>query len=230
LEPAIETRGLTRTFGPVRAVDAIDLAVPAGRVFGFLGPNGSGKTTTIRLLLGLLRPTAGEARLLGESAGPGAPVVTRVGALVERPAFYPYLSAAENLLVFGVTAGLAEGPRRIRSGALLTRVGLADVGGRGVGGFSTGMRQRLAFALALLREPELLVLDEPTNGLDPAGVVEVRRRLPTPPRQDYTPPGPEAAFARAAEHACSDTRPAVPRTRRSQGGGGDPGIGRNPRW
>jgi len=110
LEPAIETRGLTRTFGPVRAVDAIDLVVPAGRVFGFLGPNGSDKTTTIRLLLGLLRPTAGEARLLGEPAGPGAAVVARVGALVERPAFYPYLSAAENLLVFGVTAGLAEGP------------------------------------------------------------------------------------------------------------------------
>ena len=177
MEPAIETRGLTRTFGPVRAVDAIDLVVPARRVFGFLGPNGSGKTTTIRLLLGLLRPTAGEARLLGEPAGPRAPVVARVGALVERPAFYPYLSAAENLLVFGVTAGLAEGPLRARVPTLLARVGLADVGERGVGGFSTGMRQRLALALALLREPELLVLDEPTNGLDPAGVVEVRQLI-----------------------------------------------------
>src|SRR5450759_5039687 len=160
-----------------RAVAAIDLAVPAGRVFGFLGPNGSGKATTIRLLLGLLRPTAGEARLLGEPAGPGAAVVARVGALVERPAFYPYLSAAENLLVFGVTAGLAEGPLRARVPTLLARVGLADVGERGVGGFSTGMRQRLALALALLREPELLVLDEPTNGLDPAGVVEVRQLI-----------------------------------------------------
>ena len=177
MEPAIETRGLTRTFGQVRAVDAIDLQVPAGGVFGFLGPNGSGKTTTIRLLLGLIRPTAGEARLLGEPAGPRAPVVARVGALVERPAFYPYLSAAENLLVFGVTAGLAEPPLRARIPSMLARVGLADVGGRAVGGYSTGMRQRLAFALALLRQPELLILDEPTNGLDPAGVVEVRQLI-----------------------------------------------------
>ncbi len=177
VEPAIETHRLTRTFGPVRAVDSIDLAVPAGRVFGFLGPNGSGKTTTIRLLLGLIRATSGEARLLGEPTGPRAPVVTRVGALVERPAFYSYLSATENLLVFGVTAGLDEHPLRARLPAALARVGLADVGRRGVGGFSTGMRQRLALALALLREPELLILDEPTNGLDPAGVVEVRQLI-----------------------------------------------------
>jgi ABC-2 type transport system ATP-binding protein len=171
---AIETTGLARRFGAVRAVDGIDLHVPDGSVFGFLGPNGSGKTTTIRMLVGLVRPTAGSARLLGEPVGPRAPVVRRVGVLVERPAFYPFLSPVENLVLFGVTAGLEEGPLRARSERLVERVGLGDARRRRVGEFSTGMRQRLAIALAVLGDPPLLILDEPTNGLDPAGVAEVR--------------------------------------------------------
>jgi ABC-2 type transport system ATP-binding protein len=127
-------------------VDGIDLAVPEGSVFGFLGPNGSGKTTTIRMLVGLVRPTAGRARLLGEEVSPGASVVRRVGALVERPAFYPFLSPLENLTLFGVTAGMAEAPLRARLPALIERVGLDEAADRHVGGFSTGMRQRLAIA------------------------------------------------------------------------------------
>ena len=174
---SIETAALARRFGEVRAVDGIDLHVPTGSVFGFLGPNGSGKTTTIRMLLGLVRPTAGEARLLGERVTAGAPVVARVGALVERPAFYPFLSPLENLLLFGVTAGEPEAALRGRLPGLIGRVGLEGAIRRPVGGFSTGMLQRLALGLALLRDPELLILDEPTNGLDPAGVVEVRELI-----------------------------------------------------
>jgi ABC-2 type transport system ATP-binding protein len=174
---AIETTGLARRFGAVRAVDGIDLQVPEGSVFGFLGPNGSGKTTTIRMLVGLVRPSAGEAQVLGETVRPGAAVIRRVGTLVERPAFYPFLSPAENLVLFGVTAGVPEGPLRERADALVERVGLADARRRRVGDFSTGMRQRLAIALAMLHEPPLLILDEPTNGLDPAGVAEVRAMI-----------------------------------------------------
>jgi len=171
---AIETDRLAKRFGPVRAVDGIDLAVPEGSVFGFLGPNGSGKTTTIRMLVGLVRPTAGSVRVLGETIVPGSPVVRRVGALVERPAFYPFLSPLENLALFGITAGMSQAQLRARLPALIARVGLGEAADRRVGGFSTGMRQRLAIALAILREPPLLILDEPTNGLDPAGVAEVR--------------------------------------------------------
>ncbi len=170
----IETTGLARRFGSVRAVDGIDLAVPQGSVFGFLGPNGSGKTTTIRMLVGLVRPSAGQALVLGEPVSPGAAVVRRVGALVERPAFYPFLSPIENLLLFGVTYGMRESSVRARLPQLIERVGLGEAAERHVGGFSTGMRQRLAIALAILHEPPLLILDEPTNGLDPAGVAEVR--------------------------------------------------------
>ena len=146
---AVETTGLARRFGSVRAVDGIDLHVPEGSVFGFLGPNGSGKTTTIRMLLGLVQPHAGEARLFGERVVVGADVIKRVGALVERPAFYPFLTPLENLALFGVTAGLPEGPLRARLPALVDRVGLGEAADRNVGGFSTGMRQRLAIALAI---------------------------------------------------------------------------------
>ncbi len=176
-DPVITTRGLTKHFGTVRALDDLDLAVPRGSVFGFLGPNGSGKTTTIRLLLALVRPTDGEARVLGQPVEPGAPVLGQVGALVERPAFYPYLSAFENLRVFAAARGLREPGARTACLSALERVGLADVAQRKVGGFSTGMRQRLGIGLAMLDAPPIIILDEPTSGLDPEGTVDVRNLI-----------------------------------------------------
>ncbi len=172
--PVIATAGLMKRFKDVDAVAGIDLRVPSGGVYGFLGPNGAGKTTAIRMLLGLLRPTRGSASLFGEVVAPGRPVLDRVGALVERPAFYPYLSAADNLHLLGLSRGID----RSRLGAVvpeaLDRVGLADAARRKAGRFSTGMRQRLGIAAALLGRPDLVVLDEPANGLDPNGVVDVR--------------------------------------------------------
>jgi ABC-2 type transport system ATP-binding protein len=173
MDAAIEARGLVRHFGAVAAVDGIDLTVPVGSVYGFLGPNGSGKTTTIRMLLGLLRPERGTVRLMGGSPRDAASLA-RVGALVERPALYPYLSARENLLLFATLAGMTghEADRAIDEA--LSVVGLGAVARRKAGGFSTGMLQRLSMALVLLRNPSLVILDEPTNGLDPGGVVDVR--------------------------------------------------------
>jgi ABC-2 type transport system ATP-binding protein len=173
MDAAIEARGLVRHFGSVPAVDGVDLSVPVGSVYGFLGPNGSGKTTTIRLLLGLLRPDRGTVRLMG--GPPRDPAcLARVGALVERPALYPYLSARENLLLFAALAGMAGRDANLATDRALSIVGLGAVARRKAGGFSTGMLQRLSIALALLRDPTLVILDEPTNGLDPAGVVDVR--------------------------------------------------------
>jgi ABC-2 type transport system ATP-binding protein len=154
-------------------VDDIDLYVPRGSVYGFLGPNGSGKTTTIRLLLGLLRPDRGSISLLGGSPHDAA-CLAQVGAVVERPAFYPYLSAHENLRLFATLAGMPSNVGAAAADRALGIVDLATVARRKVDGFSTGMKQRLAVALALLRDPTLVILDEPTNGLDPGGVVEVR--------------------------------------------------------
>ncbi|MGH2463990.1 MAG: ABC transporter ATP-binding protein, partial [Candidatus Limnocylindrales bacterium] len=143
----------------------------------FLGPNGAGKTTTIRMLVGLLAPTSGTASLLGEPVLPGSTDLRHVGALVERPAFYSYLSAVDNLRLFAAAHGAADRDARTLIGPALERTGLAPVARRKVGGFSTGMRQRLGLALAILHQPRLVILDEPTNGLDPAGVVEVRAIL-----------------------------------------------------
>jgi ABC-2 type transport system ATP-binding protein len=173
----IETRGLVKTFAEARAVDGIDLDVPAGGVFGFLGPNGAGKTTTIRILAGLLWPTRGSARVLGQPVRPGAPVLHRVGCLIERPALYPYLSATDNLRVLATARGLPAETLPSLIAAALDRVGLGGVARRRAGGFSTGMRQRLALAAAFLGGPELVILDEPTNGLDPNGVVDVRELI-----------------------------------------------------
>ena len=174
---AIESRGLTKRFGGGRAaVDAIDLVVPRGSVYGFLGPNGSGKTTTIRMLLGLVRPSAGTSSLLGERIPQGGQaVLPRVGSLVEGPAFHPYLSGRANLQRLDA-ADLTADPRtaRQRIDAALDRVGLLAAAGKRYRAYSLGMRQRLAIAAALLRPRELLVLDEPTNGLDPQGTREVR--------------------------------------------------------
>jgi ABC-2 type transport system ATP-binding protein len=162
---AIETRGLTRRFGSLVAVDKLDLRVPRASVYGFLGPNGAGKTTTIRVLLNLIRPDAGEIRFFG---GPLA--LDRVGALVEMPSLYGHLTGRENL---EVTRRLINGSRAALQRALAI-VKLEHAADRLVREYSLGMRQRLGIALALLSEPELLILDEPTNGLDPAGIHEIR--------------------------------------------------------
>ncbi len=174
---AVRTSGLTKRFrsGQV-AVDGIDLDVPVGAVYGFLGPNGSGKTTTIRMLLGLVAPTAGEVALLGRPIPAGArDVLPRVGVLVEGPAFHPYLSGLANLVRLDAADATADPrTRRTRIGQALERVGLSAAAGKRFRQYSLGMKQRLALAAALLQPRDLLVLDEPTNGLDPQGTREVR--------------------------------------------------------
>ncbi|AZZ48567.1 multidrug ABC transporter ATP-binding protein [Rathayibacter rathayi] len=175
-ELAVETRGLTKRFGRQEAVSQLDLAVPRGAVFGFLGPNGSGKTTTIRMLLALAAPTEGSITLLG-SAMPrrASDVLPRVGALVEGPAFYPFLSGAANLRRFDAAeAGTSPRTRNARAQEALARVGLSAAARKKVGSYSLGMKQRLGIAVALLSPRDLIVLDEPTNGLDPQGTREVR--------------------------------------------------------
>lgn len=176
---AVQSEGLGKRFGRQVAVDAVDLAVPRGAVYGFLGPNGSGKTTTIRMLLGLVRPTTGGHRLLGEPMPDGAArVLPRIGALVEGPAFHPYLSGLENLRRLDAADRTAD-PRTAsaRIGAALDRVGLGAAADKRYRAYSLGMRQRLALAAAILRPRDLLILDEPTNGLDPQGTREVRALL-----------------------------------------------------
>ncbi|MFE5410656.1 ABC transporter ATP-binding protein [Microbacterium sp. NPDC056569] len=175
-ELSIETSGLTKRFGAQTAVDAVDLAVPRGAVYGFVGPNGSGKTTTIRMLLGLLRATDGQARVLG-SPMPRAldTVLPRVGALVEGPAFLPFLTGEQNLHRFDAAdRHSSRRTRESRVGAALERVGLTHAARKKAHAYSLGMKQRLGLANALLMPRELLVLDEPTNGLDPQGTREVR--------------------------------------------------------
>ena len=173
----IVTRGLTKRYrGGQLAVDGLDLAVPAGSVFGFLGPNGSGKTTTIRMLMGLIAPTSGTARVLGRPM-PRATrtVLPHVGALIEGPALYGFLSGRDNLLRYD-SADPAADPRtrRARVATALDRVGLTAAAGKKAKAYSLGMKQRLGLAAALLQPRELLVLDEPTNGLDPQGMREIR--------------------------------------------------------
>ena len=173
---AVSTTGLTKRFGHQVAVDALDLHVPSGAVYGFLGPNGSGKTTTIRMLLGLVRPTSGEVGMLGQQLPTGlVDVLPRVGALVEGPAFHPYLSGRDNLARLDSVDRTTE-PRsaRARVDGALDRVGLLAAATKHYRAYSLGMRQRLAIASTLLRPRDLLVLDEPTNGLDPQGTREVR--------------------------------------------------------
>jgi ABC-type multidrug transport system ATPase subunit len=179
MSPVIRTRGLVKRYGRVRAVDGIDLDVQAGDVYGFLGANGSGKTTTVRMLLGLVLPTSGEIDLLGERMPrAGRRVLPRVGALIEGPAHYGHLSGRENLSLLDASGrGGSWRTRRHRVDEALEQVGLGGVGRRPVKAYSLGMRQRLGLAGALLRRPELLVLDEPTNGLDPQGITEVRELL-----------------------------------------------------
>lgn len=173
---AIATRGLTKRFGDVAAVDGVDLSVPVGAVFGFLGPNGSGKTTTIRMLLGLISPSAGTWELFGQAMpGSASQALGRVGALIEGPAFYPWLSGQANLArLDAVGPDGRSSTRRVRIGEALSRVGLSAAANKKYRAYSLGMRQRLGLAAALLRPRDLLILDEPTNGMDPQGTREIR--------------------------------------------------------
>jgi ABC-type multidrug transport system ATPase subunit len=176
---AIASTGLVKRFGSHAAVDGIDLSVPRGSVFGFLGPNGSGKTTTIRMLLGLIFPTEGEIEVLGQPVPQRvADVLPRVGSLVEGPAFHPYLSGRSNLVRLDAADRFADpATSSSRIDAALDRVGLLAAQRKRYRAYSLGMRQRLAIAAALLQPRELLVLDEPTNGLDPQGTREVRNLI-----------------------------------------------------
>jgi len=168
----LQTTDLKKYFGSVHAVDGVSLDIQRGEVFGFLGPNGAGKTTTIGMVLGLLRPTAGKIRLFEQPLSPAqnAPL-RRVGALVGSPSVVPYLSARDNL---DLLARLHPGTKESRIDEILEQVGLMEAARRKAGKFSSGMKQRLGLAMALLNKPELLILDEPTNGMDPAGMREIR--------------------------------------------------------
>lgn len=170
----IQTERLGYAYGGRQVLHGIDLRVPAGSVFGFLGPNGSGKTTTIRLLLGLIRNGKQRITLFGEDIGDNrVSVLSRVGALIEMPTLYPHLTGEQNLEI----ARLARNAKHAQIGKVLGMVGLAHDAWRRVSSYSLGMRQRLGIALALVGDPDLLILDEPTNGLDPAGIREIRNLL-----------------------------------------------------
>ena len=169
----VETSDLTKRYGSrITAVDSLDLNVKRGEVYGFLGPNGAGKTTTLRMLLGLIKPSSGKARVLDEA--PGSPAgLSRVGALVESPAFYPYLSGRDNLRVMARYSGVSKP----RIAEVLEQVELSERAKDKYKKYSLGMKQRLGVAAALLKDPELLILDEPTNGLDPQGMADMRKLI-----------------------------------------------------
>ncbi|MGH3159061.1 MAG: ABC transporter ATP-binding protein [Streptosporangiaceae bacterium] len=174
----IVTRGLTKRFGSFLAVDQVDLDVREGDRYGFLGPNGSGKTTVIRMLLGLVFATSGEIEIMGRPMPASAPeVLAQVGSLVEGPAAYPHLSGRANLALIDAAGPGGRRTRRARIGEALEQVGLAGIDNRAVARYSLGMRQRLGLAAALLRTPRLLILDEPANGLDPRGIREMRELM-----------------------------------------------------
>ena len=179
----VETNGLSRRYGSRTAVNGLDLGVRRGEVYGFLGPNGAGKTTTLRMLLGLIRPTSGTARVAGKE--PGSPEgLARVGALVESPALYPYLSGRDNLSVAARLSGVEDPKRRVAE--VLETVGLTGRAKDKFKKYSLGMKQRLGVAAALLKDPDLLILDEPSNGLDPKGMAEMRTLLRTLGRGERT--------------------------------------------
>jgi ABC-type multidrug transport system ATPase subunit len=169
----VETHSLTKRYGSgVLAVDSVDMSVRRGEVYGFLGPNGAGKTTTLRMLVGLIRPTSGTATVAGHA--PGDPTgLARIGSLIESPGFYPYLSGRENLRVVADLAGVSH--KRVEE--ILDLVELGTRAGRKFSTYSTGMKQRIGVAAALLKDPELVILDEPSNGLDPQGMAEMRKLI-----------------------------------------------------
>lgn len=179
MEYVVETKNLSKKFGRENAVMDVDLKIKKGEIYGFLGPNGAGKTTTIRMLLGLMKPTTGSIHILQKNlVKDRIDILKRVGSLVENPSYYPHLTAYENLEALRKILGAPK--QRIHE--VLEIVRLSDVGNKKVKGFSLGMKQRLGIAAALLNNPELLILDEPTNGLDPSGIIEIRnliKRLPS---------------------------------------------------
>src|SRR5690606_28316953 len=166
----IETSGLTKTYGAVRALDGLSLSIPRGGVYGVLGPNGAGKSTLFRILLGLIRPTAGEVRVMGQPAGDPA-VTRRMGSMIETPRYPPYLTARQALRWLALAHGMGAEAETDR---WLARVGLTEAADRKVRGFSVGMMQRLGVAAALMTRPDLVILDEPTSGMDPPGIQEMR--------------------------------------------------------
>lgn len=180
MHTVIETHGLTRRYGKQLAVDDLDLQVREGEIYGFLGLNGAGKTTTIRMIMGLIRPTHGTIRLLDrQMPADRMKVMGRVGALVESPSYYAHLDGRDNLRVIATLLDVPE----TRIAEVLRIVGLQDAARKKVGQYSLGMKQRLGIAAALLGEPKLLVLDEPTNGLDPAGIQEIRNLIVRMPKE-----------------------------------------------
>ena len=182
-EIPVEVRGLVKTYGPNRVVDAVDLTVEQGDIYGYLGPNGAGKTTTLRMMLGLIRRDGGSVKLFGRDPAAGVGALEHVAGFVEAPTFYPYLTGRENLEFLGTLDGGVPG-RRLDE--VLDRVGLLDRACDRVGTYSLGMRQRLGIAASLMRSPKLLVLDEPANGLDPAGMRDLRALVSSLPEQGVT--------------------------------------------
>ena len=178
----VETHSLTKRYGSgVLAVDSVDMSVRRGEVYGFLGPNGAGKTTTLRMLVGLIRPTSGTVTVVGHA--PGDPAgLAKIGSLIEGPGFYPYLSGRENLRVIADLVGVSH----TRVEEILDLVDLGSRAGRKFSTYSTGMKQRVGVAAALLKDPELVILDEPSNGLDPQGMAEMRKLIKDISHSDRT--------------------------------------------
>lgn len=175
-ETIIKVEHLAKSFGSFQAVKDVSFTVSRGDVFGFLGPNGAGKSTTIRCLLSLIKPDAGKIELFGKSyTNSRSEILSKIGSIIEKPDFYKYLSAQKNLEIFARISGASVSKSQI--GEMLEFVGLAGRGGDKIGGFSHGMKQRLGIAQTLLHQPDLIILDEPTTGLDPQGIVEIRNLI-----------------------------------------------------
>ncbi|GEN86214.1 MULTISPECIES: ABC transporter ATP-binding protein [Oceanobacillus] len=180
MEYIVETKHLTKSFGKEKAVSNLEMKIPKGEIYGFLGPNGAGKTTTIRMLLGLMRPTSGSVQLFGKDMKNNRiEILKNVGSLVENPSYYPHLTAKENL---EASRKILNVPKK-RIDEVLQQVRLHEVANKKVKGFSLGMKQRLGIAAAMLHQPELLILDEPTNGLDPSGIIEMRQLIQSLPEE-----------------------------------------------
>lgn len=180
MEYIVETKHLTKSFGKEKAVSNLEMKIPKGEIYGFLGANGAGKTTTIRMLLGLMRPTSGSVQLFGKDMKNNRiEILKNVGSLVENPSYYPHLTAKENL---EASRKILNVPKK-RIDEVLQQVRLHEVANKKVKGFSLGMKQRLGIAAAMLHQPELLILDEPTNGLDPSGIIEMRQLIQSLPEE-----------------------------------------------